>query len=479
MNLNKLKNILTKEISLTDSNIKKNLFFFALPIAFTTLLQLFFNMSDQFIIAHSSNPDGYTAISSTAVLTSLVVSLLSGFSIGANVLLANAVGKKDKQMAKRIIDSTFFLVFIVSIVMAITCCLLSRKFLELLGTPQLVIDSSTTFLTIYFASSPFIMLYDCSAALLRGMGDSKKPFYVLTSAGIINVLLALLFVLVLNMDVKGVALATFISQGYAGIVTCLILYFNKGFARLDFKNFHPHKNDIIEILKIGIPASIQGGLFAIPNMIMQSNINALDLVSPGFAGGSNAAYQLESFLNTSQNCFGQGCIAFVAANYGARNIKQIKQSILYSLIYGIGVSIVLGLIFYLLRVQLLNLFISGYKHKENGLEYYQNALKAGSLRATTDYLTYGFYAIVDCIPYALRGLKHSTLTMIISLIGICGLRVIFLEFIFPIETFHTATWLFLVFPISWVITAFFQIVTLMIVLKKTFKKIEKENSLRN
>ncbi len=467
--LEKTKKLFTSQVDLLGNEVPKNIVMFAIPVALSGLLQLFFNMADQLVCGMYGSVYSYPAITSTSVITSLCINLLSGFAVGANVCVSNALGTKDEEQGKKIIGSSYVIVIILSIVLTIVSCLLSRTILEWMQTTSNTIELANQYLIIYFLSVPFIILYDISSALLRGMGDSKRPFYILAISGIINVCLNFLFVLVFKLDVVGVGLATLISQGIAAIFTFIILLRYKGFARLHIKYFRLYKKETLEIIKIGIPASIQSALFSIPNMIMQSYINVR---GDAFVAGSGAAYQLESFLNTSQNCFSQACIAFVGANYGAKNIKNIKRSIFWCEIFAIITSIVVGVSFILARIPLLDLFVS--KQKEVSIEAYNEAIETGSLRMIIDYSCYAFFAIVDVTPSALRGLKRSTLTMIISLVGICGLRILFLQFLYPIAYFHTPMWLFLVFPISWAITAIAQLITLYFVFKKSIKK-EEEN----
>lgn len=470
--LEKIKGLFTSQVDLLGDKIPKNIMIFAIPVMLSGLLQLFFNMADQLVCGMYGSIYSYPAITSTSVITSLCVNLLSGFAIGANVCISNALGTKDQEQGKRIIGSSYVLVIILSIILTVISCLLSRQILEWMQTTSNTIELADQYLIIYFSSVPFIILYDISAALLRGMGDSKRPFYILAISGIINVCLNFLFVLGFKLDVVGVGLATLISQGIAAIFTFVILLRYKGFARLHLKYFKLYKKETIEIIKIGFPASIQSALFSIPNMIMQSYINVR---GDAFVAGSGAAYQLESFLNTSQNCFSQACIAFVGANFGAKNIKNIKRSIFYCEIFAIITSIIVGVTFILCRIPLLDLFVS--KQKEVSLQTYNEAIETGSLRMVIDYSCYAFFAIVDCTPSALRGLKHSTLTMIISLVGICGIRIIFLQFLYPIPFFNTPMWLFLVFPISWAITAIAQLITLRVVFKKTIEKEENNTKL--
>ncbi len=470
--ISNIKSKLTGEVDLLSPNVKRNILLFAIPVAFSGLLQIFYNLADQLVCAMCGSVYSYPAITATSVLTSLVVNLMSGFSVGANVSISNALGSKDEEKGKRVIGSSYILVIICSVLLTTIACLLSRNMLEWLQTTPNTIELAHQYLLIYFLGLPFTILYNISAALLRGMGDSKRPFYILAISGLINVGLNFLFVLALKMDVAGVGLATVISQGFASIVTFIVLIKYKGFANLHLKYLRFYKKEIAEILKTGIPASIQSTLFSIPNMMTQSYINQR---GDGFVAGSGAAFQLESFINTSQNCFSQACIAFVSANYGANNAPNIKRSIIWCQIFAAVTAIIVGVIMIIFRVPLLNLFLS--KQKEASIDVYNEAMEAGSLRMIIDFSPYIFFTIVDCAPSALRGLKHSTLTMIISLLGICGIRIIFLQFIYPIPYFNTPFWLYAVFPISWIITAIAQLTTLIITYNKMFKKEISKNKL--
>ena len=461
---------LTKNISLTDGNIKKNIFLFAIPIFFSGLLQLFYNLADQLVCANFgytniSASASYTAITSTVTVTSLFVSIMMGFAIGANVIISNALGANEGEKGNKIIFSSFILSLAVGFILLIFCYFMTPTFLTWLGNSSTTFELAKDYLQIYFLALPFMMLFNVNAALLRGMGDSKSQFYFLGVSSILNIGLNFLFVLAFKMgEIKGVAWGTFISEGVSALLTTIALVRNKTFAHLSFKSFQVDGKLILEIVKVGLPASIQGSLFSIPNMIMQSYINDL---GDSIVAGVGAAYQLESFLNVSQDCFGQACIAFVAANYGAKNIKYLKISIIYSLGYACVASIVVGILFLTIKRPLLMLFCS----KLEGEELKQ-ALEAGSLRMNIDYSSYILFALTNCIPYAIRGMKHSTITMLISVFGICGSRIIFLLFLYPLQMFHTLTWLFLVFPLSWLLTAVAQLIYLIYVSRKTFKEFQ-------
>lgn len=448
-----------KTIDLTTGNLKINIVRFAIPVMLSGILQLLFSQADIIVCNFFGSEYSVGAINATSPFTNLILNILIGFSVGANVCISNAVGAKLKENAERIIGTSLILGLVCSVVLGALGVIITRPVLELMGTPAECIDLSTQYLQIYFCGVPFIILYDFAAALLRGMGDSKRPFYFLTLAGVLNVALNLVFVICFDMDVSGVALATTLTQGVAAFLSIYVLFKGHLFANFHWKYFRFKKKEVVSIIKVGIPAGIQSSFFSISNLIIQSSINSF---GANAVTGSGAGAQIESYLNTIQNCFGQACIAFVAANYGSHNIKNIKTAIKWCLIYASSVTVVTSLVAVLARDQLLSLFLNS----DNA-----EALKVGSTRVLINCGLYITYVFTDCPPYAERGLKYSLIPTIISLLGICGSRLLFIFTLFRMEQFHSMDWLFYTYPISWALTGAAHLVALLYMYRKTKEKI--------
>ena len=446
-----------KRLDLVNGNLKKDIFRFALPIMFSGILQQLYNQADLMVCGNFGSKYSVGAISATGSISYLLICLLIGLSVGSNALVSNALGSKDKEKAKRIIGTSLFFGFVSSLIISVLGYFISERLLILMNTSIEILPLSTKYMQIIFIGLPFNLIYNFGAALLRGMGDSKKPFYYLTSAGVVNVLLNLLFVIVFKMDVEGVAIATIVAQAISAILVVITLMKGNLFARFELNYFRIYKNEFFEIVKVGLPAGIQGSFFSISNVLIQSSINAF---GPVANTGVGAASSIETYLNTIQNSFGQTCIAFVAANLGSSNYKRIKESTFWCLLYGVAISLALGVVVNLFKTPLLSLFTKD-----------EESIAIGSKKILIICSVYFIYAITDCLPYASRGMGYSTVPMFVSLIGICLIRVLFILFVFPLDQFHSLEFLFFTYPLSWVFTALAHFICYLIFLKKTKERL--------
>lgn len=427
------------EMDMTSGNLFKKLFIFSMPLVLSGILQLLYNAADLIVCGQFGSEHSVAAISSTNSLINLIIQLFLGLSVGANVLMARCFGEGNKEKGQRVVYTSMIFSVIFGLIIGIFGVFSSRYFLELMGTPDDVIDLSAKYLMIYFIGLPFSMIYNFGASLLRAIGDTKRPFYFLMTAGIFNVLLNLLFVIVFKLDVPGVAIATIISQGISAGLVVLCLLRNKGFFRFKFRELRIYRREALEIIRIGLPAGLQGVIFSLSNVLIQSSINSL---GTNVMDGNGAASSLEGFIYTAMNAVAQGCVAFVSANFGAGKKKNIQKSVLYSAILVILMNFVVGGIVLLLENQLLGLYV----HTEEALE-------AGRQRLFIIAVTYFLCGLMDTFAYALRGIGYSLLPTIISLCGACGLRILWIYFVFPLEEFHNISGLAVSYPISWIITA--------------------------
>lgn len=441
---------------MTNGNLFKKLLIFSIPLALSGILQLLYNAADLIVCGQFGSEHSVAAISSTNSLINLIVQLFLGLSVGANVLMARCYGQENKEKAQKVAYTAMILSLIFGIVVGIFGCLCSKYFLKLMDTPNDVIGLSTEYLFIYFLGLPFSMIYNFGAALLRAVGDTKRPFYILMTAGIFNVALNLLFVICFKMDVPGVALATIISQGISAglIIICLIK--NKGFFHFHFKEIRFYKTEALEIAKIGLPAGLQGAIFSLSNVLIQSSINSL---GTNVMDGNGAASSLEGFIYTAMNSIAQGCVAFVSANYGAQKLKNIKKTVLYASILVILMNLIVGGLVLSLEKYLLGLYV----HTEQALE-------AGKQRLLIITLTYFLCGLMDTFAYALRGIGYSLLPTIISLCGACGLRILWIYLLFPIDQLHNISGLAVSYPISWIITACIHLIFFIILFKEKIKQ---------
>lgn len=451
--------IKTSQINMTEGSVAKKTILFSIPILLSGWLQILYSAADLITCGNFGSEYSVGAISATSSITYLFVSLCLGFSVGANVMIAQAYGEKNKEKAERIIGTSYLLALICGVILLIVGLTCSRLFLTMMNTPSNIIDLSTIYMQIYFIGMPFTMIYNFGAALLRGMGDTTKPFIYLMISGLINVGLNFLFVIVFKLDVMGVGLTTMISQIISGTLVTISLLKNKNsFALLKIKNIRIFKAETINMIKIGLPAGIQSALFSLSNVVLQSSINSFgaDCVT-----GAGAESNIENFLSTGVDAFAQAAVAFVGANYGARDKSRIKKSVFYASLYAVIFSLIGGVFCYFLGDKLLRIYTSN-----------QEAIAYGYEKMKLVSVTYIAYALVCTISSSLRGLGYSFTPMVVSLFGICVIRIIYVYTFFQIEQFHTIFGLYLSYPLSWVIALILHIISFIILSRKTFKQLD-------
>ena len=431
-------------MNLTEGNLFKKIVIYSLPVIFTNLLQLFYTAADLIVCGMFGSAHSTAAITSTDALVKLIINLFMGLSIGANVLMARSYGQMDKEKGHKVMYTSMLASVVIGIVVGIFGYFMSGEMLKAMGSTSEVIDLSTRYLQIYFIGLPFLMIYNFGASLLRATGDTFRPFLILMLSGIFNIIFNLIFVIVFKMDVPGVALATIISEALSAIAIVVCLMRNKGFISLDLRHAKFHMREALEILKIGLPAGIQGSLFSVSNVIIQSSINSL---GTAIVGGNGAANSLEGFIFTAMNSVSLSCVAFVSANYGAGKKENIKKSLIYCLILTTGLSLFMGGMMILFEDPLLSLYI----HTPAEME-------AAKLRLNMLALLYVICGVMDCVPYAIRGIGYSVTPMIISLIGACGFRIIWIYTVFMDPRYHNLTGLLVSYPITWAITAIVHVI---------------------
>lgn len=444
---------------LTSGNLFWKIIKVSLPLMLSGVLQLFYNAADLIVCGQFGSDKSVAAISSTNSLINLIVGLFTGLSVGASVLMARCFGAKDEERAHRVTHTAMLLALIVGVVIGIFGMIFNRFFLELMGSPDEVINLSSQYLFIYFIGLPFSMIYNFGAALLRSTGDTKRPFYYLGSAGIINILLNLFLVLVFHLDVAGVAIATIVAQAISAILVVRALIKSKGYCNLEIKKLKIYRNEFIEIAKIGLPAGFQSILFSLSNVLIQSSINSL---GSSVMNGNGAASSLEGFVYISMNSIAQTCVTFVGANYGAHKAKNIDKSILYSSLLVLVLGLGIGLIILFFSDQLLNLYI------DNAVD-----TQYGHKRLKIILITYFLCGLMDVFALSLRSIGYSLIPTLVSLLGVCGIRIVWIFTIFKIPEYHNLESLAISYPISWLVTGLIHFILLMILKKKVFQKIEK------
>lgn len=438
------------EIDMTSGNLFYKLIIVSIPLILSGLLQFFYNAADLIICGMFGSNHAVAAISSTSSLTSLIVKLFLGLSVGANVLMARCFGQNNQEKGQKVVYTSMVFSLIVGIVVGLFGFFMSTTFLKLMDTPSDVIDLSSIYLKIYFLGLPFLMLYNFGSSILRATGDTKRPFYYLTISGVFNILFNLLFVIVFKMDVAGVAISTVISQAISAILIVISLLKNKGFFEFKLKDIKFYKKEALEIILIGLPAGIQSSIGSFSNVLIQSNINGFGTL---IMDGNGAAHSLEGFIYIAMNSIAHSTLSFVSANYGANNKKNIKKVILYGIILVIMIEVLMGGGMYLFKDFLFGLYIEG-----------EEAILAATQRLTMIAIFYSLCGILEVLAYSLRGIGHSILPTIVYLFGTFGVIIFWILVIF--NKYHTYPMLLMSYPASWFISALANLLLLIMFFKK-------------
>ncbi len=441
------------EIDMCNGPLLTGVLRFALPLILSNVLQLAFNAADMIVVGKFSGSDtALAAVGATGSLITLIVNLFIGISTGVNVLIANYRGaRRDKDLNDTVHTAMLMSLFGGFLLLFVGVCF-CRTFLQWMGTPDNVIDQSTLYMRIYFLGMPFFLVYNFGAAILRALGDTQRPLLYLSLAGVLNVLLNLFFVLVLKMDVAGVALATIASQCLSAVLIVRCLMTSDGSYKLELKKLKIHPRKFRRILQIGLPAGLQSSLFAISNVLIQSSINSF---GSEVMSGNTAAANIEGFVYTTMNSVAQAAISFTGQNYGAHKYKRIDQVLICCLLLaGVGGAVV-GNVAYLFGPQLLSLYTNNPAEIQYGLTRMQIIA-----------CTYFLCGFMDCLCYTLRGLGQSLLPTMVSLTGACLMRVVWIYTVFAL--YHTQFMLYISYPISWTLTAVAHLVCYLIIRKKKF-----------
>ena len=428
---------------------------YTIPIILTSVLQLLFNAADLMVLGQLKGNDNVGAVGATGSLINLLVSLFTGLAIGAGVCVAQGIGAKDDNRVSRAVHTAIPAAIIGGAVLTVVGVFGSRWFLKWMATPENLIGQATLYMQIYFAGIIPILVYNFGAAILRSAGDTKSPLIYLTVAGVVNILLNLFFVAVCNMAVDGVALATVISQLLACILVLRKLIYRDDSCKLNLKKMKIDPGALSRIVGIGLPAGIQSSLFAISNVTIQSSINSFNIEA--INNGCSAASNIEGFVYMGMNAFQQTATTFVGQNSGARKYNNVGRITLLSLICVTVVGLFLGIMGRVFAPQLLSLYL-----KEGGA-----SITYGQIRMNYVCLVYFLCGIMDVLSGSLRGMGASTVPMVVTILGACGLRVVWVATVF--SRFKTLESLFVVFPVSWIVTILALVVCFFVIWKKRLK----------
>lgn len=440
-------------IDMCNGPLFKNILLYTLPIIVTSVLQLLFNTMDLLVVGWFCGSTSVGAVGSTGSLINLMVNLFMGLSIGVSVTVAQGIGAGNHERVSQTVHTAFPVAVICSILVTAVGMTCSRTFLEWMGNPQDTIDLAALYMRIYFGGTIGNMIYNFGAAILRAAGDTVRPLIFLSIAGVLNVILNLIFVCLFHMDVAGVALATAISQCVSAALVVMALLHRHDMCRLDLRKLAIDKTALKRILTIGVPSGIQGSLFSISNVIIQSAVNSFETAA---VVGSAAASNIEGYVYTCQNAFAQTAMNFTGQNTGARQFKRVRKVWATCLLAVTVVGVVLGGLVNLLGRPLLGIYITD---SAEAIEY-------GLIKLLWICLPYFVCGLMEVTSYTLRGLGKSLLSMIISVIGVCGFRLAWIFTVFQIPAFHTLESLFFSYPLSWTATLLVGMAILLPLLRK-------------
>lgn len=418
---------------------------YTIPVMLSGILQLLFNAADLIIVGKFCGSVSVGAVGATGSLTALIVNLFVGLSVGAGVAVAHGIGSRDEQQVREAVHTAVPLALIGGAILTVAGVTLSEPLLILMGTPENTLPLSVVYMEIYFLGITFTVVYNFCAAILRAAGDTRSPLIFLTLSGVINVVLNVFFVTVFHMNVAGVALATIISQGIAATLSTVALMRRKDACQLQLRRMRIHKRVLKKIVRIGLPAGIQSSLFAISNVMIQSSVNSFGDI---FVSGNAAAGNLEGFLYVALNSFHQTTVNYVGQNVGARQYRRANNTVWLCQGCVIVTGIAIGMFLNVFGETLLGFYISDSAE----------AIVCGLTRFRYVAIPYFIFGLLEVSTGALRGYGRSLGPMLVSVLGICGIRLLWVFAVFPIPAFHSPKWLYLSYPISWIITLTVQMI---------------------
>ncbi len=456
----------SKNIDMCNGSLFKSIVSFSVPLMLSGILQLFFNAADVVVVGKFAGDESLAAVGATTTLINLLTNLFIGLSVGANVLVANYYGAKQQKDVHETVHTAMTLSLFSGIFLTVLGFFLAPVLLSLMQTPEEVIDLSVIYLRTYFMGMPAVMVYNFGSAILRAAGDTKRALYILTASGIVNVGLNLVFVICFSWDVFGVGLATAISQFISAIFIVACLVREKNDIRLEIKKMRIYGKKFLRILQIGVPAGFQGMMFSLSNVVIQSSINSFGKT---IVAASAASVSVEGFAFTSMNAFHQATVSFTSQNLGAGKYNRIGKILSISLMY----VFITGVAFAVLFLSCGETLIGFYTDSDA-------VIAEGVKRLTIIAGTYMLCGMMDVTSGSMRGLGYSFTPMIVSLIGVCLFRVMWVATVFRIEAYHTVETIYYSYPITWVLTFAAHLICFAVAKRKLMKRVgsnsQKENS---
>lgn len=430
---------------------------FSLPLILTGILQLLYNAADIIVVGRFAGKEAMAAVGSTGALINLITNLFLGLSVGALSAMSRWVGARNPEKASKVQHTAVLISVVGGVVIGLVGFFISSYLLKLMQTPDTVLPLSTLYLKIYFLGMPFNLLYNFGSSIMRACGDTQRPLMFLAFAGLVNVGLNLLLVIVFRMSVAGVAIATVSAQAISSVLVVIWLGKGKRYPKLSFKKLRLHKNELMEIIKIGLPAGIQGTIFSLSNVLIQSSINFFGDVA---MAGNAAAANIEGFVYVSMNSVSQACLTFVGQNYGADRHENINLILFQCVLFVTAVGLVMGSLVYLLGKPLCAVYNTDPEVIAFGVE-----------RLLFISVPYCLCGIMEVLVGALRGIGHSLVPMLVSVAGVCGLRIVWVYTVFA--AVKTLPMLYLSYPISWLATAAIHFICYLFVSRKVIREMKR------
>lgn len=457
--------------SMTEGPLFGKMLSYTIPLILTGVLQLFFNAADLVIVGQfgESKSNAVAAVGCTTAITALMTNFFIGCSAGSGITVAHAIGAKQKEAVHRAVHTIIPFAAIGGAILSVLGVLLSGPLLALMGTPEGIADLSTLYMSIIFAGMMPNMIFNFGASVLRAAGESKKPLYYLIFAGVINLALNLLFVMVFRWDVAGVAVATVVAHVISAILVLRALSNREDDCKLEFKRMKIYSEPLKKIFKLGIPAGIQSSLFSISNVMVQSSINSLELTFAGVVAGNAAAQNIQNFAFAANGAFYQTAMNFTGQNVGAQRFDRVRRITFISLAMTALCGIIIGVLMTVFREPLVGIYVTDSP----------NAVYWGTIRMIYICVPFFVGGIMDISTGVLRGMGLSMFPMFASIFGVCVFRVVWILTVFPIPEYHRPECLWISYLISWVITFTIQMIMLMILLSKRIKEQKKNSEVQN
>lgn len=440
------------EIDMCNGSVYGKMLLFALPLMCSSILQLLFNAADIVVVGRFAGDNALAAVGSNTALINLLTNIFVGLSVGSNVLTAQYYGAKKDNDLKQTVHTSMLLSLYCGLLLTVIGLVGAPKLLKLMQAPPEVLDLAVLYLRIYFLGMASMMVYNFGSAILRAIGDTKRPLYYLLSAGIVNVLLNLFFVIVCHLGVAGVAMATVISQTISAFLVLRCLIKEQSSIHLELKELAISKEKLRKIMQIGLPAGFQGTVFSLSNVVIQSAVNSFGNIA---VAGNSAAANIEGFVYMAMNAFYQATISFTSQNYGAREYKRIYKILFAGELFVIVTGVLLGNLAVVFGETLLGIYSPS-----------TDVVMAGMERLKIICTLYALCGVMDVLVGALRGIGYSVIPMIVSLVGACVLRLLWIATVFKIPGYHNLTIVYLSYPLTWTITLSVHAVTFWLAARK-------------